>query len=504
VIGAFLPDFKAVPRRIVEGESGSIRMIKVGLFSEDRTLQTLLSSALGKDFDVLLEEDEDGMNLLRAAGDSDVMILDLHSNRDSLQDRIESVQRLIATQVPAVIMGDDTLRTTAFELVRTGAFGYCRVPPSIRDLKTMLSRAYEHSSLRQQLQTVQQQLDVPCNCDRLIGSSPEMQQVYQLVQRVTNLNASVLVTGQSGTGKELIARAIHNLGSRANRPFVAVSCGAIPETLIEAELFGHEKGAFTGTVGSREGYFEQASDGTLFLDEIGDLSMFTQVKLLRVIQQMEFSRLGSNKLIPLRARLIFATHQDLAKLVTEGKFRQDLFYRINVMQIVSPALQDHPVDIPRIARHFLRHYGQVFQKPMDDIEPHAVALLQSYHWPGNVRELENVMQRAIILAPGKTVRAEDLCMNHAEEADADIGDASDSGDLSEIVDIGDYNPAGSFERQLRDYKIKLAVTAVRENNGNKTLAARSLCISRAYLHRLIRLAEPDAMDEQNLREAASA
>jgi DNA-binding NtrC family response regulator len=472
-------------------------MIKVGLYSDDRTLHTLLASALGKDFEILLEPEEDGMHVMRAAGDCDVMILDLHSNHESLQDRIGCTQRLIATRVPAVIMADDGLRSTAFELVHTGAFGYCRRPPSIRDLKTMLCRAFENSTLRQQLETVQQQLDVPASCDKMIGASPQMQRVYQLVHRVTNLNAAVLVTGESGTGKELIARAIHNLGSRAAKPFVAVSCGAIPETLIEAELFGHEKGAFTGTVGAREGYFEQAADGTLFLDEIGDLSLFTQVKLLRVLQQMEFSRLGSNRLIPLRARLIFATHQDLSKLVAEGKFRQDLFYRINVMRIESPSLREHPEDIPRIARHFLRQYGQMFQKPMEDIEPDALSILQHYLWPGNVRELENVMQRAIILSAGKTIRGEDLSIS-IEESDSDLGDIDD------VVDIADYHPAGSFERQLRDYKIKLAVTAVRENNGNKTLAARSLCISRAYLHRLIRLAEPDAVFEQNLREAQSA
>ena len=215
-------------------------MIKIGLYSEDRTLHTLLSSALGKDFEILLEPDEDGMNLLRAAGDCDVMILDLHSKHGSLQERIGCTQRLIASHVPAVVMADDALRSTAFELVRSGAFSYCRRPPSIRDLKTMLSRAYENSTLKQQLQTVQQQLEVPGSCDRMIGSSPRMQRVYQLVHRVTNLNAAVLVTGESGTGKELIARAIHNLGSRVSRPFVAVSCGAIPETLIEAELFGHE------------------------------------------------------------------------------------------------------------------------------------------------------------------------------------------------------------------------------------------------------------------------
>jgi DNA-binding NtrC family response regulator len=423
------------------------------------------------------------------------LILDLNSNHDSLQERIGFSRLLIASNIPSVVMADDGLRSTAFELVRTGAFGYCRRPPSIRDLKTMLSRAYENSALKQQLQTVQQRMEEPGSCDRLIGSSPQMQRVYQLVRRVTNLNAAVLVTGESGTGKELVARAIHNLGSRSSRPFVAVSCGAIPEPLIEAELFGHEKGAFTGTVGAREGYFEQAGDGTLFLDEIGDLSLFTQVKLLRVLQQMEFNRLGSNKLIPLRARLIFATHRDLAKLVAEGKFRQDLYYRINVMRIESPPLQEHPEDIPRIARHFLMQYGQVFQKPMADIEPDAMALLQSYPWPGNVRELENVMQRAIILATGQTVRLEDLSLSAQED---------DGGDIDDVVDIGDFHPAGSFERQLRDYKIKLAVGAVRENNGNKTLAARKLCISRAYLHRLIRLAEPDPIFDQDLREQITA
>jgi DNA-binding NtrC family response regulator len=471
-------------------------MVKIGFYSEDNMLHTLLSSALGKEFEVLLQPDEDGMNVLRAAGDCDVMILDLQSNHGSLQERIGCAQRLIATKVPAVVMADDGLRSTAFELVRTGAFGYCRRPPSIRDLKTMLSRAYEDSTLRQQLQTAQKPLDVPANCDQLIGASPQMQHVYQLIHRVTNLNASVLVTGESGTGKELIARAIHNLGSRSGRPFVAVSCGAIPETLIESELFGHEKGAYTGTVGAHEGYFEQAADGTLFLDEIGDLSLFTQVKLLRVLQQMEFSRLGSTRLVPLRARLVFATHQDLAKLVSEGKFRQDLYYRINVMRIESPALQEHPEDIPLIAGYFLRRYSQVFQKPMDDIEPDALAMLHSHRWPGNVRELENVIQRAIILAPGKIIRAEDLSAS-IEDTDLDL---DDTGEVDDIVDISDYHPAGSFERQLRDYKIKLAVTAVRENNGNKTLAARSLCISRAYLHRLIRLAEPDAEQDQNARE----
>jgi len=473
-------------------------MTKIGLFSEDRKLHSLLSSALGKDFEILLESDGNGMNILAEAGSFDVMIVDLHSQEDSLETRLEYARILIASEVPAILMADDNLRSTAFELVRCGAFGYCRRPPSIRDLKTLLTRASETFALKQQLLNVHQRMEEPGHCDRIIGSSPGMQRVYQLVRSVTNLNAAILVTGESGTGKELIARAIHNLGSRANKPFVAVSCGAIPETLIEAELFGHEKGAFTGTVGTREGYFEQAADGTLFLDEIGDLSLLTQVKLLRVLQQMEFSRLGSSKLIPLRARLIFATHQDLSKLVAEGKFRQDLYYRINVMSIDTPPLRHRPEDIPLIAGHFLRHYANLFQKPMDRIAPEALEMLQSFAWPGNVRELENVMQRAIILAPGREVRPEDLSLkSHEPDEEAAAFD--------EVVDIADYQPAGSFERQLRDYKIRLAVNAVREHNGNKTLAARSLCISRAYLHRLLRLAETEQIyAEQNLRESVTA
>jgi DNA-binding NtrC family response regulator len=460
-------------------------MITIGLYSEDRTLNPLLSSALGRDFKVLLETDAQGIDELIATAECDVLILDLNSHRDALQERIVCSQRLIASsRIPAIIMADDSLRSTAFEMVRSGAFAYCRRPPSIRDLKTMLTRACQTAQYKRPSRPVEQPAGTPGACDRIIGSSSQMQLVYQRVQRVANLNAAVLVTGESGTGKELIARAIHNLGARANKPFVAVSCGAIPETLIEAELFGHEKGAFTGTVGAREGYFEQAADGTLFLDEIGDLSLFTQVKLLRVLQQMEFNRLGSNRIIPLRARLIFATNQDLAKLVAEGKFRQDLYYRINVMRIESPTLQERSEDIPAIAVHLLSHYAQVFQKPMDAIEPEAMEVLESYSWPGNVRELENVIQRAIVAAPGRIIRAEDLDLNVSEN---ELSSSSE-----DVVNIRDYQPAGSFERQLQDYKIKLVVNAVRENNGNKTLAARRLGISRAYLHRLIRLAGPEA------------
>ena len=413
------------------------------------------------------------------------MILDLHSNHDSLEERIACARRMISPGVAWVIMADDGLRATADELVRQGAFGYCRRPPSVRDLRIMLRRAHESSTVKLHREQQQPGIEIMGNRGQMVGASLAMRQVHHLIDCVSSIDASVLVTGESGTGKELVARAIHTRGNRGGRPFVAVACGAIPETLIEAELFGHEKGAYTGTVGSREGYLEQSQDGTLFLDEIGELSLFTQVKLLRVLQQREFSRLGSNRLIPLRSRIIFATHRNLAEMVTQGKFRQDLFYRINVMKIEMPALHDRPEDIAPIASHFLHHYARVFQKPMAAIEPEAMAVLQSYPWPGNVRELENVIQRSVILARGRTLRKENLPANLREKAHTSFEDAI---------------PGGTFEHKLRDYKVRLAAEAIRENNGNKTLAARSLSISRAYLHRLIRLADPGAFYEDDSME----
>ena len=419
----------------------------------------------------------------------DALVLDIGEMDDNSTPRVEFAKRMIGSRIDTIIMADDSLRSTATELVRLGAFGYSRRPPSIRDLKMMLLRAHDQSALKKVPQPSPLFRDEANSCDMLIGSSTRMRNVYDLVRRVTNINASVLITGESGTGKELIASAIHNLGNRSGRPFVAVSCGAIPETLIEAELFGHDKGAFTGTVGARVGLMEQAGDGTLFLDEIGELSQATQVKLLRVLQQREFSRLGSNRLIPLRARIVFATHQDLSDMVAQGRFRQDLFYRINVMHIEAPSLQDRPEDIPVLAQHFLAKYSETYEKPMQGFQPEALSLLQSHAWPGNVRELENVVQRAIILSSGSMIEQEDLPEVLREEG---------------VVSIDTFLPPDSFEGQLRDYKVKLALAAVRENNGNKTLAARSLRISRAYLHRLIRQDDPVLAGNEEYRSLESA
>jgi len=457
-------------------------MIRLLLYSQNTKLPFLLGPTLGKEFEVSLETDPDrAKEVIRSQG-CHVLILDLESGDSG--GPLEFVQEMHDAGVPIVIMADDHQRDLALELVQNGAYDHFRKPPSLAELKIVVRRAYEHSRMGRDLANMSQQLRVNANsgCDQLIGSSARLQHVYDLIRRVAGLNAFVLITGESGTGKELIARAIHNLSERQQAPFVAVSCGAIPETLIEAELFGYEKGAFTGAVGSRKGYLEQAGQGTLFLDEIGELSAHTQVKLLRVLQERQFSRLGSSTVVPLNARILFATHRNLAKMVEEGRFRLDLYYRVNVMGIKAPSLRDHTEDIPTLARHFLEKYSEMYRKPVRSIAPGAMALLVDYNWPGNVRELENVIQKAIILTDDDTIGAEHLPEDLQQP---------------DLLGVGESLPSASFDDQLRDYKIKLAQKAVADCNGNKTLAARSLHISRTYLHRLIK----DLMDEQT-REVA--
>lgn len=446
--------------------------IRVAFVSHDLSLRSMLMSVLGSEVTILPSSDPERACRLAAEDQIDAVLFDveLQVPRQNSSDA-SPFSEILASGVPVVVLADDDHRRAALDLVEHGAFSYVRKPPVVRELRAALRAAFESRSLKSELVTVRRKLENIGGLDQLAGSSAPMQFVYKLIRKVANLDASVLITGESGTGKELIARAIHNVGRRANRPFVAVSCGAIPESLIEAELFGHEKGAFTGSLGARPGYFEEAGDGTLFLDEIGELNAATQVKLLRVLQGREFNRLGSSRAIPLRARVIFATHRDLEQMVAEGGFRQDLFYRVNVMNIESPSLRQHAEDIPQLAYHFLRRYSEQYTKAVSGIEPEALALLQRYAWPGNVRELENAIQRAIIMAEEGAI------------APADLPDAVRD---QELPDLDGELPAGSFERLLRDYKYRLACDAVQQCNGNKTLAAQSLSISRAYLHRLLR------------------
>ena len=451
-------------------------MIRLVLFSGDPKLQRLLAPALGPDYSVLVESNPSKLKQFVADGHVDVLILDVDNNYSSLQQQVAFFDEVRDSRVPVIVMTDDSRRATVLELLQRGMYDYLHKPPSLPELKIVVRRAHEHASLQKELEKAREKLRATSRCDSLIGSSARSQVVYDLIRRVANLDVFVLITGESGTGKELVARAVHNLSRRSKEPFVAVSCGAIPETLIEAELFGHERGAFTGTNGSREGYLEQAGEGTLLLDEIGELSLQTQVKLLRVLQQREFSRLGSNRLLPLKARVLFATHRNLAQMVEEGTFRRDLYYRVNVMRIGVPPLRERTDDIPLLADHFLQHYASAYNQPVREIRPNAMALLFEYDWPGNIRELENAIQGAVIMAEGDSIGPEDLPepLQHAD-----------------LQEVSEGLVPGSFEDQLREYKIRLANKALLECNGNKTLAARSLSISRAYLHRLVRIPPED-------------
>jgi DNA-binding NtrC family response regulator len=459
-------------------------MVRIALYSEDRELQRRLSQALGGEYEVLFEQAETGVCQLLDANICSVCIL--HLSAAFLKGRLDFSRQLIASQSPLIVAADPSFESTALQLVRLGAKGHFSTGGDLHNLAALLRDSIGTQPIAKQPQSPRRPLRA-VTCGGLIGSSAVMQSVSYLVKLVADLDVSVFVTGESGTGKELIARAIHSLGNRSSQPFVAVSCGAIPDTLFEAELFGHEKGAFTGTVGYRQGHFEEAGSGTLFLDEIGDLSLPAQVKLLRVLQQREFSRLGSNRLIPLRARVVFATHQDLEEMVAQGTFRQDLFYRINVVRINAPALREHPEDIPQLVAHFLQLYSQMYDMPSVEIDSQALSILQTYSWPGNVRELEHVIQSSMILCRGEVIHA-DVLPNHIQATEANV------------VNISNYQSEGSFEKQLTNYKIRLATEAVRRNNGNKTVAARSLNISRAYLHRLLRLGGEEQLSETDCSE----
>ncbi len=442
-------------------------MIRLLLYSRDLKIQSVLAPATGVDFSIAMDSNRERVRRQVLDKRCDVVLLDLEGY--PLKDQLDFHTELQSLGTAVVVVADADPGTRR-ELERRGIRDFCEKPLSLPELSAIVRDAHEHKPDNPIAPTPDY------DCGELVGSGAKAKAVYDLIQRVASLNAFVLITGESGTGKELIAHAIHSRGQRESsvpdqtRRFVAVSCGAIPESLIEAELFGYEKGAFTGALARRAGYLEEAGDGTLFLDEIGELSQHTQVKLLRVLQQREFTRLGSSVATPLRARVLFATNRNLKQMVGEGSFREDLYYRVNVVGIHAPALRDRREDIPQLARHFLTMYARSYGKNVTSIGPEAMTLLSDYAWPGNIRELENVIQSAIVLADDTTIVPSNLSSELRQNDSKVLTDARWS----------------SFEDQLRDYKVKLAMEAIKECNGNKTLAAQSLDISRTYLHRLIR------------------
>jgi len=315
-------------------------------------------------------------------------------------DGLELLARIKETRPSTMVILMTAYGTvkTAVRAMKLGAEDYLGKPIDVEELEVVLQKVLEKKSLLAETRGLRQRLEHKYRFDNLVGESPEMLAVFKTIRQVAPSAASVLLLGESGTGKELFAQALHQNSSRSARPFVKVACAALPETLLESELFGHEKGSFTGAIYTRAGRFEAADGGTLFLDEIGDISPTVQVKLLRFLEQREFERVGGNKTFKVDVRIVAATHRDLRKKVDEGGFREDLYYRLNVIEISIPPLRQRPGDIPLLAQHFLKKYAAANGKEIEGLSDEVMALLLAHPWPGNVRELENALERAVVLA----------------------------------------------------------------------------------------------------------
>ena len=334
---------------------------------------------------------------LASSHNIDVLVSDLIMPDITGVEVLQKVKELHPQCSAIIVTAYGTIKS-AVEAMRHGAFNYLQKPFDMEEVRLVIKKALEHRALLAENTELKQQLKTNVRLDSLDCVSGKMQDVYKVVERVAESRATVLIRGESGTGKELIARALHYNSPRAAKPFVAVSCAALPETLLESELFGHEKNAFTGAVAAKPGRFELANTGSLFLDEIGDIPATVQIKMLRVLQEWEFERIGATKSVKVDVRLITATNQDLEKCVEEGTFRADLYYRLNIISIYLPPLRDRPEDIPTLAERFLDKYCKQNGRKIKSVDAQVWDMLQAYRWPGNVRELENVIERSVVLS----------------------------------------------------------------------------------------------------------
>ena len=351
----------------------------------------------------------------------DVILLDLKMpGMDGLETLRQLKGKEVDTDAEILMMTAYATVDTAVQAMKEGAFDYLVKPFAPDEIEIQIKKIIAHRELVLENILLRQKLDERSEYDEIIGKSDAMQEIYDLISQVAPTDSTILITGESGTGKELIAQAIHGNSQRCYMPFVAVSCGALPDSLLESELFGYEKGAFTGAEHTKKGRFEMADKGTLFLDEIGDISLKTQVDLLRVLQRREFSRLGGQEEINVDVRILAATNQDLKKAISENQFREDLFYRLNVISIHVPPLRGRKDDIPLLVKAFIRRYCLEMNKDLVKIAPSALKLLMDYDWPGNVRELENVIERALVIGRGKEIVTDDLPFSRKELGSAEM------------------------------------------------------------------------------------
>ncbi len=360
---------------------------------------------------------------------------------------------------------------TAVEALKMGAYDYIQKPFKLDEVKIVIRQALEKRSLKMENVQLKKELGTRYAFDNIIGGAPPMLRIYELVKRIANTKSSVLITGESGTGKELIARAVHYNGPLKDKPFVTVNCGAIPENLMESEMFGHKKGSFTGAIADKKGLFEVANTGTIFLDELGELPLQMQVKLLRVIQEGTFKRVGSTEDIRVDVRVISATNRNLEVEVKAGRFREDLFYRMNVIQVHCPPLRERKEDIPMLSNHFLEKFSKVLGINVKKISNEAMDALKSYHFPGNVRELENIMERTVALEPGPVILPESL-PKHMLEHRQDTPGQLDANRIEISTEKG-----VDLEALVAEFERALLVKALEQTGGIKKRAAKLLSIS---------------------------
>ena len=369
------------------------------IVDDEPNIRRVLEAVFSKDhYRVFTAENgRKALDVISAEPGLDVLLCDLIMPDVNGVEVLKAAKEAHPALSVVMITAHGTIKT-AVEAMKYGAFDYVTKPFDMDDIKLVVKNALERSQLLTENASLKQELKSRFRFDEIVGSSGKMQEVYRIIERVANSIATVLIRGESGTGKELVAKAIHYNSGRSDKPFIAVSCAALPETLLESELFGYEKGAFTGAAGQKQGRFELAHHGTLFLDEIAELSPGMQVKLLRVLQERQFERIGGTKTVSVDVRLVAATNRDLEDAVAKSEFRPDLYYRLQVIQVFIPALRERKEDIPVLVEHFIQKYNTANGRDIKFVSPEAMELLMKYPWPGNIRELENVIERGIVLA----------------------------------------------------------------------------------------------------------
>ena len=449
------------------------------IVEDEAKMRRLLELNLGEDgFTTFSAEDaETGLKLLRE-NTVDLVLTDLKLPAMNGLEFLQAIKRQNAA-LPVVVMTAFGSVETAVEAMKAGASDYVLKPFSLAEMRIVIHKELDVRNLREENRSLREALGKRYSHPNMVARSPKMQEVLATVERVAPTNATVLLGGESGVGKDLVARAIHEKSKRVSGPFLKINSSAIPENLLESELFGFEKGAFTGAVASKPGKFELADKGTLFLDEIGDVPPATQVKLLRVLQEREFERLGGTKTVKVDVRLIAATNRDLREALEQGTFREDLYYRLNVVPIDIAPLRERREDIPDLVNLFVTRFAGESGKGIEGITPQAMQLLVNYHWPGNVRELQNIVERACALSKGPQLEASDI---HIDARPSKAGNGAPG-----------FLPEGMTLEQWEDEMVQ---EALKRANGNKSQAARLLGLSRnALRYRLSKIGIADEAEK---------